>query len=529
MVAKCHHHARLKNHGNFSTWLKSVFGVKICCLLIQSGKREVLDKKNIFVVSLIAVLSALPANAQIASKAYVDDVVPTATSELTNDSGFITSVPAATSSVAGVAQLASGSTNTTAENVANKVTKTSDFSNSDYTTTDYPSMATANAMLNANLEEVTATASNKQPKSSANYQMGKSGGGWTTMTADQQNALNSTVTSAKVSSYDTHIADGDIHVTAAQKTEWSGKQDKLDATAGTGNIKGASGITVTTPKTGDDAGKVVITGPTLATVATSGSYNDLDNKPTIPTTAGDVGAVPTSRTVNGSALSANVTLDGADIALTGYTKPNATSAVAAADTVNAAIGKLEKALDGKQNTIAANTYDTYGAASGVQTAIEGKLDDGASGYDIDAKTLKVQGVDVLTSHQDISGKQDIQIGAAGDAGKAVVVASDGKIGMSANTLGSAAWENAGGSVASGNTGLVTGGTVYTALADKVDTTKVADANGVMVRNTAGTAMKATGTDITVNNGALTVNHATSANSIPNGSENATSYASVWVE
>ena len=58
--------------------------------------------------------------------------------------------------------------------------------------------------------------------------------------------------------------------------------------------------------------------------------------------------VPTTTTVNGNALSSNVTLDGADIALTGYTKPGSTSAVAAADTVNAAIGKLEAALDGKQ-------------------------------------------------------------------------------------------------------------------------------------------------------------------------------------
>lgn len=41
-------------------------------------------------------------------------------------------------------------------------------------------------------------------------------------------------------------------------------------------------------------------------------------------------------------------------------------------------------------------FDAAGAATGVQTAIEGKLDDGATGYDIDAKTLKVQGADVLT-------------------------------------------------------------------------------------------------------------------------------------
>ena len=39
---------------------------------------------------------------------------------------------------------------------------------------------------------------------------------------------------------------------------------------------------------------------------------------------------------------------GSGITLTGYTKPGSTSAIAATDTVNAAIGKLEKALEGKQ-------------------------------------------------------------------------------------------------------------------------------------------------------------------------------------
>lgn len=41
-------------------------------------------------------------------------------------------------------------------------------------------------------------------------------------------------------------------------------------------------------------------------------------------------------------------------------------------------------------------FDAAGAASGVQAAIEGKLDDGANGYNIDANTLKVQGANVLT-------------------------------------------------------------------------------------------------------------------------------------
>ena len=41
---------------------------------------------------------------------------------------------------------------------------------------------------------------------------------------------------------------------------------------------------------------------------------------------------------------------GADVVLTGYTKPNATGAIANTDNLNAAIGKIEKALDGKSST-----------------------------------------------------------------------------------------------------------------------------------------------------------------------------------
>ncbi len=64
----------------------------------------------------------------------------------------------------------------------------------------------------------------------------------------------------------------------------------------------------------------------------------------IPDTSG---LVPNTRTINSNALSSDVTLDGTDIALTGYSKPGSTSAIAATDTTNEAVGKLEKGLDGK--------------------------------------------------------------------------------------------------------------------------------------------------------------------------------------
>lgn len=68
----------------------------------------------------------------------------------------------------------------------------------------------------------------------------------------------------------------------------------------------------------------------LATVAISGSYKDLLNTPATFTPSAHNQA---SSTIN---------------AMTGYTKPTSTSAIAASDTLNAAIGKIEKALDGKQ-------------------------------------------------------------------------------------------------------------------------------------------------------------------------------------
>lgn len=50
-------------------------------------------------------------------------------------------------------------------------------------------------------------------------------------------------------------------------------------------------------------------------------------------------------TVNGFKISTNPVLDGADVKITGYAKPSTTGALAAADTINGAFGKLEKKLD----------------------------------------------------------------------------------------------------------------------------------------------------------------------------------------
>ena len=207
-------------------------------------------------------------------------LIPTKTSELQNDSGFITSEGTYDSALSLESEKA----------VQNKV--------------------------------VTAAINSKQD----------------TLSTAQTNAVDSGITSAKVQGYDSHISDTDIHVTQADKTSWDSKApgththlasevSGLSTVATSGSYNDLSNKPTIPSKTSDltnDSGfltshnpvdsalssistnavqnKVInnaLSGksdtghthtkseitdfPTLATVATSGSYNDLSNKPTIPT------------------------------------------------------------------------------------------------------------------------------------------------------------------------------------------------------------------------------------------------------
>ena len=95
-----------------------------------------------------------------------------------------------------------------------------------------------------------------QVKSNANYQMGSANGAWTTMSGSQQNALNSGITTAKVTKYDNYA---------------TGKQDTLTP-GSNGNIKGAGSVTVTK----DASGVITVSGTdtnTVTTATTTGTGN----------------------------------------------------------------------------------------------------------------------------------------------------------------------------------------------------------------------------------------------------------------
>ena len=68
------------------------------------------------------------------------------------------------------------------------------------------------------------------------------------------------------------------------------------------------------------------------------------------------GKVPTSRTINGIALSSNITLTGASIKLTGYSEGSSTAVVAATDTINTAIAKLQNQIQTKAASSSLSSY-----------------------------------------------------------------------------------------------------------------------------------------------------------------------------
>ena len=114
----------------------------------------------------------------------------------------------------------------------------------------------------------------------------------TPFTQAQLDAINSTITSGLVSDYSDHIADTDIHVTAAQKTAWTNKQDALVSgtnikTINSTSLLGSGDISIPIlPSQSGHSGEFLTTNGTnaswtdLANVAISGEYTDLLNAPT---------------------------------------------------------------------------------------------------------------------------------------------------------------------------------------------------------------------------------------------------------
>ena len=118
---------------------------------------------------------------------------------------------------------------------------------------------------------------------------------------------------------------------------------------------------------------------------TSVDWTDIDNVPSTFTPASHNQA---SNTIN---------------ALTGYSKPSSTSALGTSDTLNAALGKLEKALDGKQNAMTITTGSNNGTLSvdGVDISVKG-LDSAAYTPKTDYLSLSTNEATLIADSTDLN-------------------------------------------------------------------------------------------------------------------------------
>ena len=107
-------------------------------------------------------------------------------------------------------------------------------------------LSAAEGTISQHTDDISTLNSNKQAK----------------LSEAQLNAANSGITSTKVGNYDTHIADGDIHVTAAQKTAWTAKQDAISdlSTIRSGAAAGATALQAADIVTGTANGTISVDG-----------------------------------------------------------------------------------------------------------------------------------------------------------------------------------------------------------------------------------------------------------------------------
>ena len=147
-------------------------------------------------------------------------------------------------------------------------------------------------------------------------------------------------------------------------------KDKVDSAV---NAAG-SGLTIY-----ESSGDRVIKHSNSVTAATTAEFN----KVTYDSQGHITGSTPVMKT-DITALN----LDGSDVKLTGYTKPASTSAISPSDTVNQAIGKLEKAVE-----------DAGGGGTGSVTSVALSMPEG---FDVAGSPITDEGTIAVTMHDGYS-------------------------------------------------------------------------------------------------------------------------------
>ena len=393
---------------------------------------------KIIAVSILAMLAVPAAHAKIVAETM-----------LSEESGHYSSTHTVQSEINAKQDTANMETNTSSFNVDS--------------TTKYPSMAVAQKMIEDQAEnlsdDITDLTNNKQDKlnSGTGGNVVSSGNGNVVTAVSAENGVVTVTKGTTLGSLATKSAVASADIT--------------DGTIVNADVSNSAAITT------DKMGK--ITGYTKATTnAALSASNDtlnvalgkLEKKADDAQAAADAAA---SAAASHTHATSDVTTLG------GYSKGTSSAALATTDTLNAALGKLENQIDKKVTANSGITaksgnnlvsYDAKGLVTGSvaagslatkSTITSSEITDGTiTTSDISSSAGITKGqlasavqtslglADTALQAADITGKQDIQIGAAKsgttastDSGKAVVVDDDGKIAMSTNKLGTLAYKS----------------------------------------------------------------------------------------
>lgn len=200
--------------------------------------------------------------------------------------------------------------------------------------------------------------------------------------------------------------DGAVGTVKQKETTWDGKQDKI--TGQQGQIVGFDSNGDPVAQTAPDTGVVTFNGRTGAVTPQSGDYTaDMvgARSNTWTPSAADVGAVPTDRTVNGKALSQNITLTADDVGARANTwMPTASDvgAVPTARTVNGKALSADISLTAADVGARASTWLPTPAEIGAATpAVAKTVTLYSSGWSSNSQTVTVTGVVADTNAQAI--------------------------------------------------------------------------------------------------------------------------------
>ena len=179
------------------------------------------------------------------------------------------------------------------------------------------------------------------------------------------------VSGESIKALNSHINDNIKHITSTERTNWNAAKTHADSAHAPSDAQANVIETVKVNGTAltPSSKSVNVTVPTKVSELTDGSDY-------VKTTDSRLTDARTPKAHNQASNTIN--------AMTGYSKPSSTSAITTSDSLNTAIGKLEKALDSKQTSgsYAASNHthdDRYYTETEINTKLNTKLNTSLKG------------------------------------------------------------------------------------------------------------------------------------------------------